>query len=156
MESSRRLFTCKQGLLHVRRAFTSVITSRIIYVPFTIATGLVADETMRHGYISIDERGRCRLTHETYLTLQNNECMERVGEFIMVQDPGTYLIPMSLMRNGEAEDLVRSLELLDPEPSPTCIHPSCMQATVTVKDGYPLCENHAALLQSWDDLICGL
>lgn len=128
-----------------------LIRGKITYV--TYCTGLVFDKTMAHGHISLDAAGKVSLTHETYLTLQFNECMDRVGEFVMAQQPGTYLIPMSLMRRGDAEDLVRALELLDPEPSPTCTYPPCLQPTVTVRDGFPLCVEHDALLRGWDELI---
>lgn len=118
-----------------------------------ICTGIVADETLRHGSFVVEDDGTLRMTHETWLTLQHHESMERAAEFMWAQTPGEYVLPVSLMRSGAASDLVRSLELIDPEPSATCIYPPCLLPTVTTQDGYPLCSEHLALMQGWDDLV---
>lgn len=134
------------------------ITSTIGYVGFQFCSSLKHDdESVRHGHFVVEALGddRCgiRLSHATWLALQIEERMADFGSHAMAQAPGEYLIPMSVMRAGDASDLIRSLELIDPEPSATCIYPPCLLPTVTTRDGYPLCSEHLALMQGWDDLV---
>lgn len=88
----------------------------------------------------------------TYRALARQSLLQRLVEALAGQE-GTRLIPRSVIEPEAAEDLLLSLSVVDPEWSETCIHPPCiLPAEVDHPDGFRLCHEHAALLQSWDDL----
>lgn len=124
---------------------------------FQFCTDLKHDDSVRDGHFVLEalteDRCRIRMSHATWLVLQMEERMADFGSHAMAQDAGEYLIPISVMRSGDASDLLRSLELIDPEPSATCIYPPCQLPTVTTRDGYPLCVEHVALMRGWDELV---
>lgn len=122
------------------------------YVGMFICTGLVADETLPHGSFVVESDETLRMTHETWLTLQYHAVMEQAGAYMWAQDPGQHVLPVALLEPMATSDLARSLELIDPEPSATCIYPPCLLPTVTTRDGYPLCSEHLALMQGWEEL----
>lgn len=68
---------------------------------------------------------------------------------------GIFRVPRSVIEPEAAEDLVLGLSLVDAEPSAVCINPPCGLPSEVVRDGFPLCGHHAALMESWDDLLLG-
>lgn len=67
---------------------------------------------------------------------------------------GTYLLPRAVIEPEAAEDLLQGLAHVEVEPSETCIYPPCiLPATQTHVDGFRLCDTHADLLRTWDDLV---
>lgn len=66
---------------------------------------------------------------------------------------GTFRVPRSVIEPEAAEDLLLGLSLVDAEPSAVCINPPCGLPAEVVRDGFPLCGHHAALMESWDDLL---
>jgi hypothetical protein len=66
----------------------------------------------------------------------------------------TFWLPRAVVDADAAEDLRRGLALVDPEPSEYCVYGPCiLRATQVHPDGFSLCDEHAALMGDWDDLL---
>ena len=120
-----------------------------------IHTGTYADDSMADGYVRVERGGRDMfMTIDTYNALwMSGDTLAEVYVAMEERPDGTYLIPRSVIEREAAREIEMTLGLLDPEPSSTCILPTCSQDSVTERDGFPLCQIHVDLMQDWDDLV---
>lgn len=122
-----------------------------------IYTGLLVDDELEDGYVQIERTGRKRvsftMTRDTWWALESNDVMAEMYAALEDRPAGTYLLPRSVIERHALRELELGLSMVEPEPSVVCVHPPCGQDAVTDRDGYPLCQIHLDLMQSWDDLI---
>lgn len=119
-----------------------------------IYTGCYADDSMEDGFIRVDRGGdRIAMTSQTFQTLQLVDAAREVFPVMRAREDGTYLIPRSLLDKHIATEVRAGLSLVEAEPSRHCLYPPCSLEAVTERDGMPLCAEHDAVLQGWDDLL---
>jgi hypothetical protein len=120
-----------------------------------IHTGTHADDSMEDGYVRVEDGGRNMfMTQATYDALwMSGDTLPEVYDVMEQRPDGVHLIPRSVIEREAAREVELALGLVDPEPSGTCILPTCIQDSVTERDGFPLCQIHADLMQDWDDLV---
>lgn len=125
-----------------------------------LTTATYADSSVEDGYVRTEPSEEWvgdlefYMSEQTYAALWRAQLLPEVYDVLGQRPAGLHLIPASLIRAGEAGDLRRGLDLVEPEPSEYCIYPPCiLPATVSHSEGFPLCAGHAELLQGWDDLV---
>lgn len=99
------------------------------------------------------------MSQATYRALSfDNGALNRLWDLVEAgQAPAdTFWLPRAVVDADAAEDLRRGLALADQEPSEYCAYGPCiLKATQVHPDGFSLCDEHAALMSDWDDLLVG-
>lgn len=124
-----------------------------------LTTGWWADDSLEDGVVRVElgrwDRIEIVVSPDTWDCAQ--DCpgsLERLHQFAHQRGVGLYALSMNLF-TGEAEDLRRQLEYVEPGVSDTCVMPGCRQDVASTQRGFSLCAGHDADMASWDDLLAG-
>lgn len=117
-----------------------------------------ADPDMEDGYVRRPTGRRRRfpiyMTEATFRALAlTTGALPRLHE-VMGDQEGTFLLPRAAIEPEAVSDLRLGLSLADTQSSEYCVYPPCiLRATQVHPDGFSLCDEHAALMGDWDDLL---
>lgn len=119
-----------------------------------LVTGVHSDEALA-DFLVRSERGarELHMTRATFRALVGQDALGPVAEAVEARPESTYRIPSTFGYREIADEVALALSVVDPEPSVTCILPTCGQPTVSMRRDFPLCADHAAAFQGWDDVL---
>ena len=120
------------------------------------ATGTYVDNDVEDGYVLTEpseyypDMVDFTMSKATHMALLHSGTMPDVYRALESREPGLHLVPASILRADEAEDLNQGLTLIDPTgTSEYCDYPPCSLPADLVIEGFSLCVEHALLKTDW-------
>lgn len=122
------------------------------------ATGTFIDSDVEDGYVRTQPSEELYGMLDFFMSKPTFQALLRAGYLpevyseLEARPVGLHLIPASILRSDERDELQRGLSLVDPSGSEFCEYPPCILPADLEVDGFRLCASHGLLLPGWDQV----